>query len=150
MPLLLLSALLLAATSPPPVKEAWDRTAPKVESAWVRRNPVPGRPSAGYLTITGGGAPDRLVGVTSPGLQIEVHSMTMTGGVMKMTRIGVLPVPAGAMVILASGGNHLMIFGLGGAARTLPLTLAFGSGLQVMTTAEVRSAAAATDRHAGH
>jgi copper(I)-binding protein len=145
-----LAALLLAAAPAPPVKEAWDRTAPKVEGAWVRSNPVPGRPSAGYLTITGGGAPDKLVGVTSPGLRIELHSMTMDGGVMKMAKLDSLPVPAGAKVALASGGNHLMIFGLTGTPKTLPLTLLFGSGAKVATTAEVRSAAAAADPHAGH
>ena len=144
-----LAALLLAAAPAPPGKEAWDRTPPRVEGAWVRVNPVPGRPSAGYLTITGGGAPDKLLGVTSPGLRIEMHSMTMDAGVMKMAKFDALPVPAGARVALASGGNHLMIFGLTGAPRSIPLTLAFRSGARVAATAELRSAATA-DPHGGH
>ena len=144
----LLLALLLAATPASPVKEAWDRTPPQADGAWVRRNPVPGRPSAGYLTITGGGAPDKLIGVTSPGLRIELHSMSMAGGVMKMAKLTALPVPAGATVALASGGNHLMVFGLGATAKTVPLTLVFGSGAKVSTTATVRNATA--DPHAGH
>lgn len=145
-----LGAFLLVAAPAPPVKEAWDRTPPRVAGAWVRSNPVPGRPTAGYLTITGGGAPDRLVAATSPGLRIEMHSMTMDAGVMKMARIEALPVPASARVALASGGTHLMIFGLTGTPKSIPLTLVFGSGAQVATTAEVRSAAAAADPHAGH
>lgn len=150
----LLACLLLAvpaAAAAPPVKEAWDRTAPRVTGAWVRSPAVPGRPAAGYLTITGGGQPDTLVGATSPGLRIELHSMSMAAGVMKMARIDALPVPAGANVSLATGGNHLMIFGLAGAPKTLPLTLVFGSGARVTTVAEVRAPAApAPDPHAGH
>lgn len=127
--------------------------APHVEGAWVRAPAVPGRPAAGYLTITGGGQPDRLVGATSPGLRIEMHTMSMDAGVMKMARIDAVPVPAGAKVALATGGNHLMIFGLAGAPKTLPLTLVFGSGAKVDTFAEVRAPAAgapAADPHAGH
>jgi copper(I)-binding protein len=140
-----------AAAATPPVKQAADRTAPRVEGAWVRAPAVPGRPAAGYLTITGGGQPDRLVGATSPGLRIELHTMSMDAGVMKMAQIESLPVPAGAKVALATGGNHLMIFGLAGAPKTLPLTLVFGSGAKVTTVAEVRApAAAAPDPHAGH
>lgn len=144
-----LAALLLAATPVPPIKEAWDRTAPRVDGAWVRSNPVPGRPSAGYFTVTGGGAPDKLVGVTSPGLRIELHSMTMNNGVMKMAKLATLPVPAGAKVALASGGNHLMIFGLAASLKSVPLTLVFGSGAKVPTTAGVRTTATA-DPHTGH
>lgn len=150
----LLAALLLAApvTTPTPVKEAWDRTAPTVANVWVRSNPVPGRPAAGYLTITGGGAPDKLVGVTSPGLRIELHSMSMAGGVMKMTKLESVPVPASAKVAFASGGNHLMIFGMAGTPKTVPLALRFGSGRTLATTAEVRAPGAAppADPHAGH
>ena len=147
---LLLSAPTLAA--PPPVKEAWDRTKPHAAAAWVRLNPVPGRPSAGYLTITGGGQPDRLVGATAPGVRIELHSMSMAGGVMRMTPIKDLAVPASAAVKLAPGGNHLMIFGLAGTAKSLPITLAFGSGSKVTVTAAVRAAGDAPPAgdHAGH
>jgi len=146
----ILAALLLAAPAPlpKPIEEAWDRTPPAVTGAWVRANPVPGRPAAGYLTIIGGGAPDKLVGVTSPGLRIELHTMSMAGGVMKMARLESMPVPAGARIALASGGNHLMIFGVAGSPKTVPLTLVFGSGNRLTTTAEVR--APGTDPHAGH
>lgn len=141
-------ALLLVAAAPPPVKEAWDRTAPRAGGAWVRANPVPGRPSAGYLVIEGGGQPDLLKTVTAPGVRIELHSMTMAGGVMTMTPIDGLAVPAGASIALAPGGKHLMIFGLAPTAETLPLTLGFGSGARVVVTAPVR--AAGDDPHAGH
>ena len=137
-----------ATATTPPVKEASDRTAPRAADAWVRLNPVPGRPSAGYLTLTGGGQPDRLIGITAPGARIEMHSMVMTGGVMSMAKLYGVAVPAGATVNFTSGGNHLMIFGLSGTARALPITLAFGSGKKVTVTAAVRPAG--DEMHAGH
>jgi copper(I)-binding protein len=142
-----------ARTTAAPVKEAWDQTAPRADAGWVRLNPVPGRPSAGYLTITGGGQPDRLTGVSAPGVRIEMHSMSMNGGVMAMARLDSLAVPAGDRIAFAPGGNHLMIFGLAPGAKTLPITLGFASGKTVRVVAEVRAAAAAAvaaDPHAGH
>ena len=131
----------LAAPAAPPVKEAWDRSAPRADKAEVRLNAVPGRPAAGYLTITGGGQPDRLIGVTAPGARIELHDMTMAGGVMSMAKLDAVPVPAGGTVSFTPGGKHLMIFGIAGAPKTLPLTLAFGSGKKVTVTAAVGTAA---------
>jgi copper(I)-binding protein len=147
---LLVTAPALAA--PPPVKEAWDRTSAGVSNAWVRAAAVPGRPAAGYLTIVGGGQPDSLVAVTSPGLRVEMHSMSMDGGVMKMAKLDSVPVPASATVAFAPGGNHLMIFGMTAAPKTLPLTLKFRSGAVLTTTADVRAAAdaAPANPHAMH
>jgi hypothetical protein len=131
-----------------PVKEAWDQSAPKMAAGWVRFNPVPGRPSAGYFTLAGGGQPDSLIGVTAPGVRIEMHSMTMAGGIMSMARLDRLAVPAGSSMAFAPGGNHLMIFGLPAGAKTLPITLSFASGKTAKLVAEVRSVTA--DPHAGH
>lgn len=121
-------------------------------NAWVRAAAVPGRPAAGYLTIKGGGQPDTLVEVTAPGVRVEMHSMSMDSGVMKMAKLDSVPVPAGTSVAFAPGGNHLMIFGMTGAPKTLPLTLNFRSGTKLATTAEVRTPADAvpTDPHAAH
>jgi len=137
-----------AKTTIAPVKEAWDQTAPRAVSAWVRPNPVPGRPSAGYLTINGGGQPDSLTGATAPGVRIEMHSMTMAGGIMAMAKLDRLPVPAGGSVAFAPGGNHLMIFGMAAGAKTLPIMLSFASGKTATLVADVRSVTA--DPHAGH
>ncbi len=129
-----------ALAAPPPVKTALDRSVPRASDAWVRMNPVPGRPSAGYLTIGGGDKPDRLVGASAPGVRIELHSMSMAGGVMKMAKLAGVMVPAGGTVRFASGGNHLMIYGLTGAPKSLPITLNFASGAKVTTDAVVKAA----------
>ena len=139
-------ALLIAA----PVMAA--PPAATASKAWVRAAAVPGRPAAGYLTIEGGGQPDTLVAITAPGVRVEMHSMSMAGAVMKMAKLDSVPVPAGAIVSFAPGGNHLMIFGMSSAPKTLPLTLSFRSGTKLNTTADVRAPADAppADPHMMH
>jgi copper(I)-binding protein len=83
-------------------------------------------------------------------VRIEMHSMSMNGGVMAMARLDSLAVPAGDRIAFAPGGNHLMIFGLAPGAKTLPITLGFASGKTARVIAEVRAAATAADPHAGH
>ena len=116
--------------------------------ATVRLNPAPGRPAAGYVTIKGGAKADTLLGATAPGARIELHSMTMDGGVMKMAKLDKVAVPAGGTVSFAPGGNHLMIYGLTGTPKTLPITLDFASGAKVTVNAAVRTVG--DDMHAGH
>ena len=116
--------------------------APAVTDAWIRLNPVPGRASAGYMTITGKAEPDRLTGVAIPGMKVEMHATTMTGGVMAMVPLAGLDVPAHRNAKFAPGGNHLMIYGLDSKAKLVPITLTFKSGATVTTNAEVRAAGA--------
>jgi hypothetical protein len=116
--------------------------------AWVRLNPVAGRPSAGYVVVRGGARADTLLGVTAPGARIEMHSMSMDGGVMKMAKLDKVAIPTGGTASFAPGGNHLMIFGLTGAPKSLPITLVFASGAKVTVNAAVKTAG--DDMHAGH
>lgn len=111
--------------------------APRASSAFVRLNPVPGRPSAGYVTVISGSQPDRLVSVTAPGARIEMHEMSMAGGVMRMAKLDAVVLPAGATVAFAPGENHLMIYGLPATAKSINLTLHFASGITVETPARV-------------
>ena len=131
---------------------AGNKSGPRSEAAWIRLNPVPGRPSAGYLIVRGGAKADRIIGATAPGARIEMHSMSMAGGVMSMARMDAAPVPAGGSIAFAPGGNHLMIFGLSGRPKSLPITLNFASGAKVTVAAEVRAAdaAPAAGPHDGH
>jgi hypothetical protein len=119
---------------------------PQVNGAWVRLPAVAGRPAGGYFTAKGGGAADALVAVSSPAAKsIELHSMTMTDGVMKMRAETSFAVPATGELKLAPGGNHLMIFGLSPdvkAGTKVPLTFTFQSGAKVTVDAEARPATA--------
>ena len=86
----------------------------RVRDATVRA-PPPGAPTASaHLVIADVGADDQLLGVTSPDAErVEVHSMDMTGGVMRMRPVpGPLRVPAGGVLDLsAASGRHLMLVG---------------------------------------
>lgn len=54
-----------------------------------------------------------LVKVESPAAgSVEIHSMTMKNGVMKMRMLDTLPLSAGKPVKLEPGGFHLMLFDL--------------------------------------
>ena len=89
-------------------------TAPvSLSDAWTRPTAV-GMNAAGYLVITNHTrAADRLLSASSPlAAQVTLHESRMTGGVMSMRPLTVLPVPAQGRVVLAPGGRHLMIRGL--------------------------------------
>ena len=93
--------------------------------------PVSGRDvTAGFLTVRSD-TPRRLVGVSSPAAdRIEIHTMRMVDGVMSMRKVDGMDVGPDAPIVLESGGDHLMIFGL----RDVPdsdqvtLTLQFEDG----------------------
>lgn len=86
-----------------------------VEGAWTRATPPGAKTAAGYLVLRNtGNSDDRLVRIESPVAEtIEVHSMTMDGGIMRMRRLdALLTIPAGGEVRLDPGGLHLMMMGL--------------------------------------
>ena len=85
-----------------------------IEKPWARATPKGAEVGAGYLTIhNNGAAPDRLTGGTADFANVEVHEMSMVGGVMKMRELkDGLPIPAHGTVTLAPSGYHLMFTGL--------------------------------------
>jgi copper(I)-binding protein len=114
---------------------------------WSRPTP-PGAPTAaGYLTITNTGREgDVLLGGSSPlADKIEVHQMTMAGGIMRMRAVsGGLPIPAGQTVKLEPNGYHLMLIGPKHAFRLgehIAATLRFQRAGAVKVEFEVLAAA---------
>jgi len=87
----------------------------KISHAWSRATPGGAPIGVGYATITNNGKlPDRLLG-GSVGFakRIEVHTMTMTKGVMRMRKLkGGLVIAPEQTVTLKPGGQHLMLIGL--------------------------------------
>lgn len=83
-----------------------------IRDAYTFPTPAPGAPAAGFLVIDNSGGADRLLSVDSPSAApVEIHEMSMTGGVMKMRALGDgLPVPSKGTVALQPGGYHLMLF----------------------------------------
>lgn len=96
-----------------------------VKNAWVRA-PVPGQEVAGVYMEIVSDRPAALVAVESPAASsAEIHEMSTVGGVMKMRELKRLELPAGKIVKLSPGGNHLMLVGIKPLNRgdTVPLKL---------------------------
>jgi copper(I)-binding protein len=117
----------------------------KISGAWSPATPAGAAVGAGYMTISnGGGAAVRLTGGESAAAQrVEVHAMSMEGGVMRMRPIeGGLEIPAGGAVELKPGGMHLMLIGLKrplAAGESVALTLTFSTGERIDAPLEVRA-----------
>ncbi len=113
-----------------------------VSDAWVRGT-VAGQTTTGAFMQLKSPADTTLVGVASPVAAIvEVHEMKMDGGMMKMSAVGRLPLPAGKTVDLKPGGYHVMLMGLTAPLRagdTVPLTLTFEDKAGKKTAVEVKA-----------
>lgn len=120
-----------------------------VTDAWSMATPSGATVAAGYMTIRNStAAPVRLVsGETPAAKRVEVHAMSIDGGVMMMRPIeGGLEIPVGGAVELKPGGFHLMLIGLKaslGVGRPVPLTLIFDNGMRVEAPLSVRAMAGA-------
>ncbi|UTP38459.1 copper chaperone PCu(A)C [Phenylobacterium sp. LH3H17] len=151
-PLFAVFALTLAAGCAPATQAP---AAVAVTGAWCRAAPVGALAGGCYLTLTAS-ADDRLVSVATPAAKrAEIHSMDMTGGVMRMRQLkDGLALPAGKAVTLKPGAEHLMIIGpkqVLAAGGAVPLTLTFKKAPPQTISAPIRDAAApAMQHHGGH
>lgn len=122
------AALTLAAQAHAQAQAA-NPAVPKAHAAWARPTVQGQAGGGGYLTITGGNTPDRLVGVSARiAKSVELHAMEMDGNMMRMRQIDAIPVPAGQTVELKPGGMHVMFVGLTQTLKKgahFPLTLRF-------------------------
>lgn len=84
-----------------------------VKEPWARVT-LQNRPAGGYFMIHNmGKEADKLVGASSPlAERAELHTHTMTDGIMRMHHVDAIELPAKSEVALKPGGFHLMIFGL--------------------------------------
>ncbi len=125
------------------------QTAPKptVEHAWARATVAMVKTGAAYFTITGHGAPDKLVSASTPVAEkAELHETIHDGNVMKMRPMDGLAVPATGAVVLDPGGYHLMLVGLKQplvAGQHFPLSLTFQNSGAMGVDVVVEAAGAA-------
>ncbi|MBV9426761.1 MAG: copper chaperone PCu(A)C [Bradyrhizobiaceae bacterium] len=130
-PILAVALMLVAG---PSVAETYKAGAIQIEQPWARATPKGATLGAGYMKITNTGTePDRLVGGSVPFAQrVEVHSMTMEQGVMKMREVkDGLEIKPGETVELKPGGYHVMFVGLKEPLKPgedLTVTLNFAKG----------------------
>ncbi len=99
-----------------------------VADAWVRGT-VTGQKATGVFMQLKSASDTALVAAASPVAGVvEIHEMKMDGGVMKMSAIKGLAVPAGKTTELKPGGYHVMLMDLKQPLKegeTVPLTLTF-------------------------
>jgi copper(I)-binding protein len=125
-----------------------------LQHPWTRA--TAGKVGAGYTIIVNRGkTADQLVSATSPAVdKVEIHTMSMDGGVMKMRPLpDGIAIPAGGTARLAPGGYHLMLLGLKAplvAGTLVPLTLNFAKAGPVKVQLKVEAAGAAEPAHADH
>lgn len=117
------------------------------------RPALAGGTGAGFMTLRSTGGADRLVSAASPAARtVELHTMTMDGGIMRMRPVPDIPVPAGGTVTLAPGGMHVMLIGLTAPLRAgdrIPVTLTFerAGAVQVELAVEAMARGGAGHAH---
>ncbi|MXO66725.1 copper chaperone PCu(A)C [Altericroceibacterium endophyticum] len=102
-----------------------------ITASWSRETAEGQDAGGAFMTIanTGPGS-DRLIGGSTPVAgDVQVHTVDMTGGVMRMRQLqDGLEIPAGGTVTLRPGSFHIMLMGLKHPleqGETVPLTLTF-------------------------
>lgn len=117
---------------------------PEVKDAWARTSAQSQENGAVYMTITGGDSADRLVkaSVSSDvAAMAQVHQTSMEDGVMKMSEVDAIDVPADGEVTLEPGGYHVMLMQLAEplvSGEEIEVTLTFEDAGDIEVTAEVR------------
>lgn len=113
----------------------------KVDNAWIRAT-APGQDVAGaYMDLTAD-ADMTLVGAESKAAKkVELHTMSMDGGVMVMRPVKDIALPKGKTVSLKPGGMHVMLIGLHGLIKdgdknTITLVVRGAGGKEVKVPVE--------------
>ncbi len=141
------AALLTALALATPALAQGPASAVQIVHAWIAPPPVGAPTAAGYLTLKNTGpTPDIFLGGATPAAQaLEVHSMSTTGGIMRMRRVEAgLPIAPGQTLVLAPGdGDHLMLIHLAHplkAGDRVPAVLNFAKAGAVKTVFVVEAA----------
>ncbi len=113
-----------------------------VTDPWVRGTVTGQKATGAFMRLTS--ATDAaLVAAASPVAKIvEVHQMKMEGGMMKMSAVDKVALPAGKAVDLRPGGYHVMLMELVKPLNdgdTVPLLLTFEDRAGKKQTVEVKA-----------
>lgn len=118
----------------------------KIENPYARAT-VPGQKAAGgFMKIENKGTADQLIAASSPVAgEMQLHTMTMDGNVMKMREVKAIDVPANGTVELKPGGLHLMFMDIKSplkAGEAVPVKLKFQKAGEVEIKVPVREISA--------
>lgn len=113
------------------------------KEAWVREAPAGRTVTAVFLILQNAGSAERSVvsGKAEVADTLELHEMKRDGGMMRMSPVKAIAVPAGGQVELRPGGLHLMLFGLKKPlllGDTVRVTLTLDDATQLLLKAPVR------------
>jgi copper(I)-binding protein len=110
--------------------------------------------AAVYMAFKNTGAADRLLSAsTAASGSVEIHSMNMDGGVMRMRRLDGVDLPSSGTAVLAPGGLHMMLFGLKAplrAGESFPLELRFEKAGKILVQVNVEANSDATNAKHKH
>ena len=100
----------------------------QVSNPWIRGTVQGQKATGAFMDITSK-TPARLVGASSPVAgMVQIHHMTMEGGIMKMSPVSGVDLPANQTVKLGPGGYHVMMMDLKQTLKAgdhVPLKLTF-------------------------
>jgi hypothetical protein len=83
-----------------------------ISEAWVRASAPGQKVGAAYMTLKSAQAMKLVYVESASADEVEIHSMTMNNGIMKMRQLDALDLHPNKPEKLAPGGFHLMLFGL--------------------------------------
>ena len=128
-----------------------------VAEPWVRGTVPTQKATGAFMEITSSETAALLTASSPVAGVVEIHTMKMEDGVMKMRALPKLDLPAGKAVKLAPGGNHVMLMDLRQQMKkgdVVPITLKIeGADKKVQTLeikAEVRDLATPATMDKGH
>ena len=126
-----------------------------VENAWARATAPGARLAAGYMVMRNAGAPDRLIGASSPAAErVEMHVTERDGDVARMKQVKGYEVKS--TFELKPGGAHLMFVNIKApfkAGEKIPVVLRFEKAGEVKTqfhVGRITAGGAQGHQHKGH
>lgn len=144
-------AALAAASAIPAVAHDYTLAALRIAHPYARATPPGADVGGAYLTIANKGTADKLVAASSPAAsRVELHTMAMDNGVMRMHEVKAIDLPAGGEVELKPGGLHMMLVGLKAPlaqGARVPLKLTFEHAGSIDVDLAVESMAAGAMKH---
>jgi copper(I)-binding protein len=148
-----LAMAVAAAIAPPAASHEYRLGAIEIVHPWARASGDGAENGAAYVElINRGGAPDRLIGASTPmSAGVELHRHASSNGIMHMEPVPAIGLPPGDHVVLQPGGLHVMLTGLAGPlveGRSFPLTLAFEEAGSVEVSVTIAPAATMHSTHA--
>lgn len=111
-----------------------------ISDAWVRATAPGQKVGAAYMTLQSPQAVKLVYAESKSADEVEIHSMSMTNGIMKMRKLEALNLQPNKPEKLAPGGFHLMLFGLKAplkAGEKVTLTLCFKDDKDQITHQEI-------------